>query len=309
MHACVRRLVWVALVCAVAGCGKPAAQSGTDGACALPSFPDETCTGVPAGTALRRVPGDVNSGTGWAWNDADQALYVTSANVVLDGLDVPGQILVQAPGVTVKRSRAQGIFVSGDARNTANARLIVEDTEVACLDADGSTAIGDMNFTASRVNIHGCENGFDVDSDATIQDSFVHDLHQSELAHTDSLQSAVGANLLIEHNRIYADTPGACGTASGHTDNCGGNSALIFPGEATATNTLIQDNEFAGGAYTVFCPSTTATSNFRVINNHWSRLFHANGGAYGPQTNCVDGTPLVNEWSGNVWDDTGDPVQ
>ena len=65
---------------------------------------------------------------------------------------------------------------------------------------------------------------------------------------------------------------------------------------------------FAGGAYTVYCPAVS--SGFKVLNNHWSRLFYPNGGAYGPSTGCLqdNGTPIVSQWTNNVWDDTGLPI-
>jgi hypothetical protein len=286
---------------AVDGGGAPAVDGGSGGSssCALPNYPDATCTGVPAGTALTKVSGD---------------LQVKDDNAVVDGKDVAGCIVVIGTGVTISNSKAQCITVgqSDRARDPANPPLIVKDTEVACPDKDGTTAMGDRNFKAQRVNIHGCENGFDVDSDATIEDSFIHDLHQSQIAHTDGLQSAVGSNLVIRHNRFDAETPGACGTPSGHTTDCGGTSAINInndPSGPVSTHTIVADNILAGGAYTMYCPYLTP-QDFHVTGNHWSRRFYPNGGAFGPSADCLenDGKPRTTEWTGNIWDDTKTPI-
>jgi len=309
-----RKLVAVLLTCACSSGGNGAPDSGT-GSCALPNYPDETCTGVPSGTTLQAVPGSATSGAGWTWDSVDQIVTVTADGAVIDSLDVAGCIVVEAVGVTIKRSKAQCITtsLSPAARDPQNPRLTVEDTEVACPDMDGTTGIGDRNIDVQRTNIHGCENGFDMDSDATITDSFIHDLHQSVIAHTDGLQSAVGSNLVIRHNRFYAETPGACGVESGHTSDCGGTSAININNNPTgpvSTSTTVSDNLLAGGAYTLYCPKVTPSS-FAVTNNRFSRTFYPTSGAFGPQADCVadDGTPLVTTWTNNVWDDTNQPAQ
>lgn len=260
--------------------------------CPLPAYPDASCTGVPSGTVLTTVNGD---------------LTVTTDNAVVNAENVIGCINIQAVGVVVKDSKMQCISTADStrARDPANPRLTVEDSEVACPDVDGSTGIGDRNINVYRVNIHTCENGFDMDSDATIEDSFIHDLHQSVVAHTDGIQSAVGSNLILNHNTFYGETPGACGVPSGHTADCGGTSAININNSASgphSSNTTISNNLLAGGAYTLYCP-IPSTTNFNVINNHFSKIFYPDYGAFGPATDC-DGETV----SGNVDQDTGAPL-
>jgi hypothetical protein len=57
-----------------------------------------------------------------------------------------------------------------------------------------------------RTNIHGCENAFDIDRNADIEDSYIHDLYQSAVAHTDGLQAFDGSNLTLKHNTFEGDT-------------------------------------------------------------------------------------------------------
>jgi hypothetical protein len=295
--------------------GAPNEAGGGAGPCALPNYPDEKCTGVPAGTSLQKVPAEVTSGPGWAWRAEDKVVEVKDDQAVFDAKDVDGCIVVLATGVTISNSKATCITVgqSDRARDPANPPLMVRDTEITCPDQDGTTALGDRNFRALRLNIHGCENGFDVDSDATIEDSFIHDLHQSQIAHTDGIQSAVGSNLVIRHNRFYAETPGACGTPSGHTADCGGTSAVNINNNPTgplSTNTIVADNLLAGGSYSLYCPKV-APKDFKVTGNRFSKLFYPKSGAYGPSADCLEdnGTPRMTEWTGNVWDDTGAAIE
>ena len=42
------------------------------------------------------------------------------------------------------------------------------------------------------MNIHGCENGLDIDQNITVEDSYIHDLYNGAEAHTDGIQFASG---------------------------------------------------------------------------------------------------------------------
>ena len=188
--------------------------------------------------------------------------------------------------------------------------MTVEDSEIDCGEAPGSSAVGDTNFRALRLNIHGCENGFDADGNADIEDNYIHDLFQSVQAHTDGLQSAIGSNLTINHNRFYAETPSLCGAEQGK--DCGGTSAINVnnnPSGPHTTNLIISNNLLAGGAYTLYCPKPSMT-NVQVFGNRFSRLYYPNDGAFGPESDCLNdnGTPRVTVWRNNVWDDTGKPI-
>ena len=278
--------------------GKPPTGGGS---CALPKFPDAGCTGVPAGTALTVVNGNQ---------------VIDKPGTVIDGKDIRGCVTVNAPGVTIRRSkvscRSSIVIGSFDGVYTG-AGLTIEDTEVSCLGTNG-TGIGDTNFTATRVNVHDCENGFDLDQLVRIQDSYLHNLFNSPESHTDGIQlsshyqlaggkysrDASGrpvvipnaVNITIRHNTIYDYN------TADHQD---GTSAIIS-NRGSDTNVLIQDNLMAGGAYTLYCDGGTGT-NYRVINNHFSMQFHAKVGFYGATTGCSDET-----YTGNVIHETGKPV-
>jgi hypothetical protein len=240
-------------------------------------WPNASNTGVPEGTELTLVKGD---------------LAIRVPGTVIDGKFIHGCVAVHAPGVIIRRSKirctfAYAIISSG----FAGERLLIEDSEIDCKHENGigslTTAVGDTNFTARRLNIHDCENGFDVDIDVTIQDSWIHDLFDDGVkAHTDGIQIAIGRNVLIERNAIFVK----------------GTSAIISH-PTSMSDVTIRNNLLAGGGWTLYCPRDRS-SDVRVIDNRFSRLFYPRGGAAGPWTDCEK----VAELRGNVWDDTGQPL-
>ena len=241
-------------------------------ACGLP---DATNTGVPAGTSLTVVNGNLD---------------VTQAGAVIDGKDIRGCVNVKAPGVTIRRSKitcTDFYVVASFADSYSGGGLVIEDSELDCRNTNG-TAMGSYGVTARRLNIHNCENGFDIDNTMTVQDSYVHDLYEGATGHADGIQLAGGAHITITHNTIFIPS---------------GTSAIISNPTANS-DVLVANNLMAGGAYTLYCPSDTS-QNFRVIGNRFSTLFSAKGGEFGPWTDCEK----VAEARGNVWDDTLQPVQ
>jgi len=279
---------------------------------------------VPAGTVLTAYTGPSN---------------ITTANTVIDSKNITTCLTISAPGVVIKNSKIDvpncgwTIYNNHDDRSNegvvyhsgyTGTGLTIQDSEVGC-SWTNSTAIGDNHVTVLRTNIHGCENGFDMDRDGDIEDSYIHDLYQSSVAHTDGLQSADGSNLTLKHNTFEGDTYPCPADCSG-TSAVNINNNPYFPG--SITNTLVQDNLLSGGAYTLYCPRH-ADTNFQIVNNHFSYRFRdpsstvvydgtgappgpppwkpAAGnegvGAFGTSSDCTDEIS-----SGNIIHETGAPV-
>jgi hypothetical protein len=220
-------------------------------------------------------------------------MTITTAGTVIDSKDIRGCVEVRASGVVIKNSKItcpgySAIITNAGARS--GGRMLVEDTQIICGDTDGSTGLGDINFNAFRLNISKCENGFDVDSGADIEDSYIHDLHQSSVAHTDGLQSSDGTNLTINHNTFYAND----GTSAININNKAGG--------PTTANATVSNNLLAGGAYTLYCPVPTGT-NTKFLNNHFSNKFFPKIGQYGPSSDC---SGVIQ--SGNVYHESGKAV-
>lgn len=237
-------------------------------------------------------PGPSNTGATGSLTVVNGDQNYRTANAVITGQDIRGCVAVTAANVTIRNSKIT--CGSGAAVNTnvTTGRLTLENVTIVCTNGGGASGVGEKFVTVTRSDISGCENGFDADSDITVQDSYIHDLYQSGAAHTDGLQSAFGKNLLIQHNTIYAVTNGVFGT-----------SAIIINmnDPSCCKDTLINRNLVAGGAYTVYCPKS-ATTNYRLTDNVFSRKFSQKVGAFGPTADCAGEV-----FTGNVFND-GQPV-
>lgn len=272
---------------------------------AYPAFPDASCTGYPAGTSFTTHTGDVT---------------ITTANTVIDSEHIIGCVDVEAPGVTIRNSFIECANASPDAvfsgdGNYSGTGLTIQDTEIDCKNNVGTTAVGDTNVTTLRLNIHGCENGYDIDAHIHATDNYIHDLANSTESHTDGMQFAIGhyvsatdhsiingvIDVDIIHNTILSR--GAPGQPAGTT------SAIISNRTPIDQKVIIQNNLLAGGAYTLYCDGggTTNTAaipdNYVVKGNHFSTIYYPTIGAYGPSSDCGD-----ENLSGNVYHETGLPI-
>ncbi|MFI7636464.1 hypothetical protein [Nonomuraea sp. NPDC049400] len=237
-------------------------------------YPDATNTGVPAGTKLKVVNGD---------------LTVTKAGAVIEGKDIRGCVLVKAPNVTIRRSKVTctGHYAIGSFIETyKGGGLLLEDVEVDCRNHN-TTGVGSYGTTARRLNVHGCENGFDIDDTTSVLDSYIHDLYEGATGHADGIQLAGGSNIRIMRNTIYAP---------------GGTSAIISHPTNNA-NVLVENNLLAGGAYTLYCPRDRSRA-YRVIGNRFGRNFSGKSGAYGAWTDCRKAAVVRD----NFWDNTLRPL-
>ena len=235
-------------------------------------WPSASSTGVPAGTPLTVVNG---------------GMTVSTAGAVIEGKDIRGCVHVTAPGVTIRNSKIACtdfyvILHDGSASNP----LVIENVEVSCNNSNG-TGIGYAAVIVRRANIYGCENGFDIDRDFTVEDSYIHDIYEGATGHGDGIQLAGGANITIRHNSIISFDS---------------NAAIISHPNANS-NVIVTRNLLAGGSYTLYCPRDSSV-NYQVIDNRFSRMLYPTGGAFGPWEDCSK--VAVNR--GNLWADTLQPL-
>jgi hypothetical protein len=255
-------------------------------ACAQPpasGYPDASNTGVPLGTPLTVVNGNMT---------------IATAGTIIENRDIRGCVVVNAPDVIIRKSRiacgGQSVVWSG------STNLLVEDVEIVCGGTAGTTGLTPQNYTARRVNAHACENIFWASRDVTVIDSYLHDpipcCGPSE-PHTDSVQLPGGAsNVTLRHNTIYG----------GYVSQSNfGNSAFTTGGSSSSI--LIENNLLAGGGHTARCEGSGANTNYRVKNNRFSRIFTSTVGGFGPVSGCdgSGGWPGITEWSGNVYHESG----
>jgi hypothetical protein len=304
-------LVIAAALAAAAG-GAVVYSEGSGGACEFPDcFPDATNTGVPAGTSLSAPP-SLDGENNYILDVADTT--VTGIDHSADSpTDDVGCLVVRATGVTIRNSRVRCIVTESAAdANGATPRLTIEDSEIDCQrnppTADGpGTGIVWQNFDALRVDIQGCENALDMVRNASLKESYIHDMVQCATfdcvepdSHTDGIQSGDSSGLVIEHNNISVvnlPCPDVGGVGDGR---CAGTGSVNLNHAANGpSNTLVKNNLLLGGSEWIYCPG--ATTNWQVTGNHLSNAWTG----HAPSTsNCA------NEDQGdNVIHETGDPVE
>lgn len=206
---------------------------------------------------------------------AGQAIVNTTIN---------GCTTVRAPNVTFRNVRfnASGCFWGVQSLSSG---LSIVDSEITCGGANG-TGIGSAGFSLLRVDIHNCENGLDVGSNASMVDSWIHDMETDNGAHTDGVQVGQGSHdLVFHHNTVAMAAPGAT-------------SAIISwdEGGTQQQRVVIDGNLLSGGTYTTYCPREGA-SDTRVTNNRFGTY------EFGYSNACTGSH--VSIWAGNVRDSTG----
>jgi parallel beta helix pectate lyase-like protein len=234
------------------------------------TFPDASTTGVPAGTSLAPINGN---------------LTTSYDGQVIDARDVSGTIIVKNDNVTIRKCKAGQVHVTG-------ANCTIEDCTVF-----GIGTVGGNGMIVRRCDISNAENGIWVEaSNVTITDNWFHDFIPYNPAtdpHIDGIQipGMEGiTNVLIQHNNFDL----------GHDVNSciqigyGGSSTT---GPLTASNVDIADNILRGGTYTIYFEGNT--TGCHVTNNRFGP--HLYGYVAGRAANAQT-------YSGNVDDATGASV-
>jgi hypothetical protein len=275
--------------------GKTYSGGGTT-SCALPAYPDSSCTGVPAGTTLTNYSGPTT---------------ITANNTVIDGKIFSGGVEILATGVIIKNSIINGPVSVDDAANYARSNngttpvVTIMDSKIDCQNAIGSSGVNEAHYAVKRVEIVRCENGFDMNQNILIEDSYIHNLGNGGTdPHSDGAQCAGGRwngssyvngakNLTLRHNRMYGMS----------TNDTAFETSAIICGTGTGGTIIVDSNLLAGGAYTLYCIRGGPGPDFRVTNNHFSTIFKSTVGAYGPSDSCHD--EII---SGNVMHETGAPI-
>jgi hypothetical protein len=219
---------------------------------------------------------------------ANGELLIDTDGATIDSALIQCNVRVNANNVTISRSLVAAGGPWAIYKPDAYTNLKVTDVEIngrpGC-----QAAIAFSHYTATRVNIHGCQDGVRIDADSTLQDSWIHNFwdgtqngQRIDEPNHDGVSTTGGSNLTIRHNRI--DNP--------HSNN----SCIAIGGVyAEPSNVLIEDNYLDGGNYSVLL---APYGNNRVIkDNTFTRNFLTGpvnlAGSYA--------------WSGNVYTD-GSPV-
>jgi hypothetical protein len=211
---------------------------------------------------------------------------IRTAGTVIDGRLVDGFLKVLAPNVVIRNSKiVQGSnFWAIDVEG--NGSVTIENVEIDCVGGTGTGVTG-SNYTVRRAHIHDCENAFHTGSNVLIQDTYITGVREVNGGHGDGIQGSSASNVTVRHTTFDLLNPIT--------------SSIIWD-NLTMSNVMIENNFFAAGAYTVYCPTSPTGMTYR--NNrfyspvgNWQSDPHRP--AFGYSTNC--GHSGIT-WSGNYRD-------
>jgi hypothetical protein len=201
---------------------------------------------------------------------------ITERGTVLDGVHIPGDLLITADDVVIRNSQIDGT-VLGEQRDRFYSFTITDSTvgpAKGCLTAPG---IGDAKYTATRVLVRGHGDGFRASGDdIVIRDSYVH-LCSNPGDHSDGVQTYnTGSGLVIDHNTI--DQRDARDIT-----------APLFLTDDGLADVTVTDNLVMGGTYSIQLKNAHGRQVVRgnkLVDRSW---------VYGPvEADCHSIT-----WSGN----------
>jgi hypothetical protein len=270
-------------------------------------YPDATNTGVPAGTTLKAVPGQVTSGPGWSYNASTSTVTVTAKGTVLSGLAITGTLQISASNVTVKNVQVTsgGNFGISLAHTTG---VTIQNSTISGQNpAAGrvSYAIDDVYGDSAGMiikanNISGFRTAIQV-STGQEDSNYIHDPGFVAGDHTNGIYVNGGTQpLMIWNNTIF--------DSMGQTDAVNLDAGTPGPA-APVANKTVSDNLLAGGAYTIYggAASGSPTSNIVIQDNRFGQLYYAKSGLYGPAY-YFNAAGTGNKWTMNIWDTTGQTV-
>jgi hypothetical protein len=207
-----------------------------------PGFPTPQTTGVPAGW----VPVSVRS----------TDLRVTQAGAVVQDIRFNGgNLIVDAPNVTVRRVEFLGGRINNVPGSVCRNGLVIEDTSFgfpagpATTRATDPPAIQHGGYTARRVEINGYPEGFRVGGSGafacgpvTIENSFARIVAPSPTCgdwHGDGIQGYDGPALTARNNTLELV----------ERDGCGGTAPFFYPRNQGNTSITVDRLLVMGGGY------------------------------------------------------------
>jgi hypothetical protein len=284
-----------------------AGPAGAATTAAIPAgFPTASNSGVPAGTALKNVPGQVSSGPGWSWNKPDGYLQVTGNGADLSGLRINGTVDVTANNVTL------------------NNLSITDGGDSSSGDSYGVTLDNTANVTIQNCNIQGTntttgrmgEGIKDVYTDSTGTQILNNNIQKTDTA-IQLYQGLIKGNYIHNLGLISGDHVNGI-TTNGDTQplDIENNTILnkfnqtdaigLFQDSGIVANVTVNNNFLAGGGYALYGGDGNygQSSNIKITNNVISPMYFHNGGQWGPVAYFDDKGP-GNTWTNNTWAQTG----
>ena len=227
-------------------------------------------------------------------------MSVKTDGTVIRGWDITGSLDVYANDVTIIDSRITSTNWWGVNLRPGHSGLRILHSTITAVPGKGPDN-GGVDYAVSNMGTSSIEVGWcDVSvfgnalsmGQGNLHDNYVHDLVPfrnagGEWQHTDAVISG-GSNkgsLIIRHNTLLNAVPVDRGASA---------AIGLFADTGPVSNTVIDGNLLAGGAYALYGGGEGATG-IKVTDNVFSTRYHRNSGHYGAVTAWNAGG------SGNIW--------
>lgn len=268
-----------------------AAQQNSPG-----GWPNASNTGVPRGTSLSDYTGPCT---------------ITKSGTTIDAKKVDCELVIEAAGVTIKRSKINGsVFLDSDRAGSSNWSYTLADSEVDA-GVQEHPAVSYGNMTVLRSNIHGGITSVQCGEHAiscTVEDSWLHGqrIPADATWHLGGFLSNGGHSIRIHHNTIVCDTP-----VNPRGEGCTGDLNL-FGDFAVISDVVVTGNYLGantGSSYCLYGGDATSkpfphANRVVVTGNVFERGTNGKCAAYGPVSSFNDGGQ-GNVWQNNKWSNGG----
>jgi hypothetical protein len=232
---------------------------------------------------------------------------IKTDGTVIKGQDITGSLDIYADDVTIIDSKITSTNWWGVNLRPGFKGLKILHTTITAVPGKGPDN-GGVNYAVSNMGTSSIEVGWcDISvfgnalsmGQGYLHDNYVHDLvpfvnNDGEWQHTDAVISGGGGKgrLVIRHNTLLNATPIKKGASA---------AVGLFSDTGHVSNTVVDDNLLAGGAYALYGGGDGATG-ITVTNNVFSTRYHRNSGVYGAVT-AWNAEGAGNVWRGNRFTD------
>ncbi|MFJ3670769.1 hypothetical protein ACIPSE_30345 [Streptomyces sp. NPDC090106] len=271
------------------------------------SAPPKTSAAVEAG-----YPNAGNTGPrGFLKRDASGNVSIRTDGAVIKGKDIVGSLDIYADDVTIIDTKITSTNWWGVNLRPGFKGLRVLHSTITAIPGEGPDN-GGVNYAVSNMGSSSIEVGWcDISvfgnalsmGQGYLHDNYVHGLipfrnSGGEWQHTDAVISGGGnsGKLIVRHNTLLNSVPVDKGASA---------AIGLFADTGHVSNTVIDDNLLAGGAYALYGGGDGATG-ITVTDNVFSTRYHRYSGHYGAVTAWNAGG-AGNVWSGNRFSD-GTPI-
>ena len=219
-------------------------------------------------------------------------MTIDTAGAVIDGYDISGTLYINASNVTVRNTRVRSTNWWVIKVKDGVSGVVIEDCEV---DGAGMSGVEGQFGIVGPVTVRGCDisgvsDGVVPHSGSLVEGNYIHGLLSPGEPHYDGIQIDGGISDVVIRGNTIINSHGQ--TSAVMIDNWFG----------PIRNILVEGNRLVGGGYTVYSDGQFDGGSITGVSFINNRLGKGRLGYASIVNNTVTD-------SGNVDDDTGQPVQ